>query len=593
MSINDNIKNHNNTNSANPNNNKNKNNNNSNNNKNRNNKNNNINNTNNNNNLNNSNINNNNINNDINNSDTYNNNNKNKNKMSPIKIENIENTNGKIELNNRIIAPPPPPPPSLISKKCISQNDSKNKTELTKSILSSTESMKTLLESFQRNNLSKTKTKVRTADGRVYEEQLSDSGHLIEYKGLDESTSIKIYKEKTQLTSFNYCEKFQQWIPYSHISNIILPTTTSTATTTTNTTSTITTTTTTANTNINSINISTSSLNSNDSTSLVFEDKILTFLTFNVWFDSYLWKQRANRLFKTIESKNPDVICLQEVTPMFLDYLKDQKWVRERYCISDNGDLDTVYPYGVVILFKYDTMVLKQMSLCPLPNSNQSRKMISSIFSINNCNSINDINNTNTTNNNNNISLTTSNTSNSSNINNNNNNNNILISISTVHLESLDINTEPRIKQFNMVSDFIDKSNIAFGTNLIKHHFILGDFNFGSNSRENLEISKRGFNDLWKDLNNINNNDNNETVKENEGFTYVKKPKRVDRVLFKSLDMFESSIKLEPQSLSLIGFEPVEIDSNTRLLENIPLDEHIYPSDHFGLFATYKFSQKK
>jgi hypothetical protein len=39
----------------------------------------------------------------------------------------------------------------------------------------------------------------------------------------------------------------------------------------------------------------------------------LSVVTFNVWFDEELKKERAQGLFDLIKTKDPDVICLQEV----------------------------------------------------------------------------------------------------------------------------------------------------------------------------------------------------------------------------------------------------------------------------------------
>jgi hypothetical protein len=54
---------------------------------------------------------------------------------------------------------------------------------------------------------------------------------------------------------------------------------------------------------------------------------------------------------------------------------------------------------------------------------------------------------------------------------------------------------------------------------------------------------------------------------------------RFDRIfLFQSPSSSVSHISLEPQSIQLVGTKP--IDSETK--------EEVWPSDHFGLFATFR-----
>jgi mRNA deadenylase 3'-5' endonuclease subunit Ccr4 len=38
----------------------------------------------------------------------------------------------------------------------------------------------------------------------------------------------------------------------------------------------------------------------------------LKIVTFNVWFDNYLQRERFDMLFQELETHSPDIICLQE-----------------------------------------------------------------------------------------------------------------------------------------------------------------------------------------------------------------------------------------------------------------------------------------
>ena len=53
----------------------------------------------------------------------------------------------------------------------------------------------------------------------------------------------------------------------------------------------------------------------------------LRIITFNVWFDKQNKRARADELFRILESEGADAIFLQEVTPEFLGWLRDEPWV--------------------------------------------------------------------------------------------------------------------------------------------------------------------------------------------------------------------------------------------------------------------------
>eukprot|EP01132_Coremiostelium_polycephalum_P002684 gene2684-3329_t len=304
--------------------------------------------------------------------------------------------------------------------------ESSNKTITTTTTTAST----VVLSSTSSSMKTMTKIKVRTADGRVYEERLEESSNelVCEYKGIDEKTLIKNYSTITNLNPFYYCKTLKQWIKESLPSESKGTTPPTTAAT-------------------------------------IVTSKNLKFITFNVWFDSFLWKERAKHLFEIIRMKSPDVVCLQEVTPLFLEYLCQQRWVIDDYYLSDCSGpdtTDTVYPYGVIMMVNRSSFKsIDSMTLYPLPCTSQSRKMI-------------------------NLKLRLM--------------DNHLISVSTVHLESLDYNSDIRIKQLNYIFKNISNNYNSNNNSLIKYSFLMGDFNFGSNAIENQMIELANFNDLWKVL---------------------------------------------------------------------------------------------
>ncbi|KYQ92607.1 hypothetical protein DLAC_06601 [Tieghemostelium lacteum] len=424
---------------------------------------------------------------------------------------------------------PPPPPITKIKLKTSSSGDNIDS--------NTTGTIQQLLQ-FNRRSLNSTKTQVRTPDGRVYEERICSGGLVSEYKGIDENLILKKYTSSAVLSPFIYSITLNKWIVYNY-------------------------------------KLYPHQILDNNQTKL-------SFITYNVWFDSFLWKERANELFKILSHYQPDIICLQEVTPTFLDYIKDQVWLRNSYCISDNGDFDTVFPYGVLMLIKYKTVQILKFSISPLPGTNQSRKVLRAICKLNN---------------------------------------NTVISISTVHLESLDQNSDCRIKQLEFIQQQ-QQSHENLDTNAphqdeepYNHTFLLGDFNFGSSAKENEFLNNNNDNslpylrDMWMELNrnNSNLNQNNNSSNYNnqisqeinnsnneQGFTYIKKRKRVDRIVFKSNNQIDNQVPIEtliPISISLIGSDPIYIDITTRLKENLQPNEPIYPSDHFGLYGVFEIQK--
>jgi len=55
----------------------------------------------------------------------------------------------------------------------------------------------------------------------------------------------------------------------------------------------------------------------------------ITVVTFNVCFESDFYDQRCEQIFKIIELNKVDVVCLQEVTPTFVEKLVREKWIQD------------------------------------------------------------------------------------------------------------------------------------------------------------------------------------------------------------------------------------------------------------------------
>lgn len=51
----------------------------------------------------------------------------------------------------------------------------------------------------------------------------------------------------------------------------------------------------------------------------------LSFITYNVWCDNHNFQERCKELIKLFKQYNPDIICLQEVSDKFNDFLCEDK----------------------------------------------------------------------------------------------------------------------------------------------------------------------------------------------------------------------------------------------------------------------------
>lgn len=90
----------------------------------------------------------------------------------------------------------------------------------------------------------------------------------------------------------------------------------------------------------------------------------LKVVTFNVLFDTYqpdliFSKDRYPKLLEALQQTDADVICLQEVTNLFLSFVKKSDWIRKSYFLSDASG-STLNPYGVLILSRLPFRSLQQ-----------------------------------------------------------------------------------------------------------------------------------------------------------------------------------------------------------------------------------------
>lgn len=97
---------------------------------------------------------------------------------------------------------------------------------------------------------------------------------------------------------------------------------------------------------------------------------LLRVLTYNVWFSDFRQKERAKALFAILEDADADIICLQEVTPCFLTWLRQEPFVQEGYVLSDvlgTTLQGSELAYGVLLLLKR-TLHATELQLWQLPS---------------------------------------------------------------------------------------------------------------------------------------------------------------------------------------------------------------------------------
>lgn len=257
----------------------------------------------------------------------------------------------------------------------------------------------------------------------------------------------------------------------------------------------------------------------------------LKIITYNIWFDKYNWENRLINIAKICETKNPDIICFQEVTDDFINFIFSLKFIQERYYITYiPSQLKNWYDVAILSKYKCNAYIVPYIS-------RMGRKLVY-------------------------ITLI--------------NNSNDLIKIGTTHLESLN-NSKIRENQLLLSYDILDSlesESIGFKNT---HSFLLGDFNFSE--KENTLITDQGYIDIGLEILNKqlflckSNEEKNEcwkkwcTMKEMKGYPAW----RPDRITFKT----------KSKSFCVKHFEIIGSDSIKILDINNPVDT---PSDHYGIY---------
>lgn len=89
----------------------------------------------------------------------------------------------------------------------------------------------------------------------------------------------------------------------------------------------------------------------------------LKIVTFNVWFDSYMIRERFELLVAELESHKPDIICFQEVTPKFLQWCHDAPFFHDYHQCYKSSETKKVIPYGCLIVSRFPIASFQELEL--------------------------------------------------------------------------------------------------------------------------------------------------------------------------------------------------------------------------------------
>jgi len=261
-------------------------------------------------------------------------------------------------------------------------------------------------------------------------------------------------------------------------------------------------------------------------------------ITLNTWFSKHYQLERTNKLLQLIQSKRPDIICLQEVTIPTLQMILENVFIRSHYATST---IKIPQGYECVMLTNRKFSVIHFTR--KLPTEMSRRVILGCIFFTGGKSMI----------------------------------------VGTSHLESL---RNPRIRQTQLDIILSLLENIPIDVIPNQYHnysfkfedrIFMGDCNFDPSRSVCIEesiVEKCKFNDMWVDL--------HPGV---DGFTMPPKKRnkgnRIDRVLYKIMNW-------TPKSINLIGTEDIDTNCN----ECRSSKGACTISDHYGLLTTLHYENQ-
>jgi len=229
----------------------------------------------------------------------------------------------------------------------------------------------------------------------------------------------------------------------------------------------------------------------------------LVLVTYNVWFDEFLWRERFATLLGIVRDCDPDLIALQEVTPRHLQVLLSDSWVRREFRLSDITG-ETLQPHGVLLLSR---VPLRGLGLRVLP-SNKNRKLLVAELGMGVRSAC----------------------------------------VGNLHLESSASATTLRLAQLDEVLPTLQGA---------PHRLLMGDFNFDPAQKDEQARVDEHYRDLWGELRGGEPGYTEDTDINRMRLLHKNQPKQVrfDRILLRS-----SRPGWEPESIEMIGTRPIAED---------------------------------
>ena len=295
----------------------------------------------------------------------------------------------------------------------------------------------------------------------------------------------------------------------------------------------------------------------------------LSFITYNVLLDTINGKKsifpnvlkpkiRYKSILDEIKESQPTFISLNEVSQFMLSMIKNEDWIKENYFLLVDEPIEK---HGNVLLSKTkpSTVYLTEVADCP-------KKIITGIFNFKNGEK------------------------------------QFKLSVSSLHLTSMDYNYPVREKQFRQFDEEIKSIN-PDGPNVL-----MGDMNLHSEDENHIFLS-RGYRDVWLQIND-----------DKEGYTFDAATNKLIQVMFFGFEkrrmrldrllIYDKNNMLIPKAMEIIGTKPIFPDIEYKefrgrnilygwylLLRGLSPNnseknygKYLYNSDHYGLSAQIEIS---
>lgn len=254
----------------------------------------------------------------------------------------------------------------------------------------------------------------------------------------------------------------------------------------------------------------------------------LRVVTYNTWFQGANRELRYAGLLDALNACGADMIMLQEATVQLLEALTAADWVRSRYCFVRAPFRSDAIPSHGLMLLS--RLPLHSVQLHPLP-THMGRALLLSQARINGRG----------------------------------------FAFATTHLESMKPYADVRARQLATAFALLEAQECAI---------FAGDFNFCSSWQEENSRIDRRYVDVWPaarpgEPGFTQDTDSNRMLAMAKRET---KRVRIDRVLLRSEG---ESGRWLPESAALLGTGPVS-----------PKHPDVFPSDHFGVMADFRYTDR-